>query len=270
MKQSFAVDKLNIYNLLVIAFMAFIMIIPPKQIIGVLVFESIVMLIMVISFFMGPNYYIADSEGITIYYFLFIKDHFKWDEIKSIEEYLAGNYKLRYTAYWIDTKTVKKKPFYMENKITKSIFTKRLIKKYWDGEIKGDDFEAFKKKLRKKKAEALAIDKKQAIKSESEAREKITEILRGYRATAKKQGNFIKATYSYEVENRAYDKRPDKSYSFVVEIEMGKIGCSEDDKLYIISELLFIKYGVSSVKVIAKDEKIYSEISQKVGEFVSL
>ena len=268
MKKSFAFDKLNIYNLLVITFMAFIMIIPPKQIIGVLVFESIVMLIMVISFFMGPNYYIADSEGITIYYFLFIKDHFRWDEIKSIEEYLAGNYKLRYTAYWIDTKMVKKKPFYMENKITKSIFTKRLIKKYWDGEIKGDDFEALKKKIRKKKAEDFYSDKQQAIKSEGEARTRITEILRKYRAVAKKQGKFIKAKYSYEIENRTYEKRPDNSYSFVVEIEMGKIGCSEDDKLYIVSELLFIKYGVSSVKVIAKDEKTYNEISQKVGDFV--
>ncbi|MBQ7296351.1 MAG: hypothetical protein IJW86_10550 [Clostridia bacterium] len=270
MKKSFAIDKMNIYNLFAIIFMAFIMLIPPEQIAGVLIFESVVLLIMVVSFLMGPNYYVADSDGIAVYYFLFIKDYYKWDEIKSIEEYLAGSSKFYYTAYWIETKTTKKKPFYMDYKITKSIWTKRLIKKYWDGEIKGDDFEAFKKKLRKKKAESFELGKKQAIKSESEARTRIAEILREYRSTAKRQGLFVKATYSYEIENRTYDKRPDESYSFVVKIEMGKIGCSEDDKLYIISELLFVRYGVASVKVIEKDGNIYNEISQKVGEFVSL
>ncbi len=270
MKKSFAFDKMSIYYLLALVLFLFVCISVFSQDAGMIIIEILVALVFGVLFIMGPNYYIADSDGIAVYYFLFIKDYYKWDEIKSVEEYLSGSYKNRYKAYWLETATVKKKPFYMENKITKSVWTKRLIQKYWDGEIKGDELEDFKKKLRKKKAESFALDKQQAIKSESEAKTKITEILREYRAAAKSQGQFIKATYSYEIANRTYDKRPDKSYSFVVEIEMGKIGCSEDDKLYIISELLFVRYGKNSVKVIPKDEKIYSEISQKVGEFVSL
>ena len=126
--------------------------------------------------------------------------------------------------------------------------------------------EALKKKIRKKKAESFAIDMKQAIKSESEAKTKVADILRGYKVTAKQQGLFIKAIYNYEVENRAYEKRPDKNYSFTVKIEIGKIGCSEDNKMYIVSELLFVKYGTASVKIISKDDKTYSEISEKVDK----
>lgn len=270
MKKRFAPDKMSIYYLLALVIFLSVSIIVFPQDTGMIIIEAIVTLVFGALFIIGPNYYVADSEGIAIYYFLFVKDYYKWDDIKNIRECLEGHRKFYYTAYAFETQTIENKPLYMQGQITKSIWTKSLILKYWDGEIEGDDFEVFKKKLRKKKAEALAIDKKKAIKSENEAREIITEILRGYRATAKKQGQFIKAAYSYVVENSTYDKRPDKSYSFVVEIEMGKIGSPDDESEFIITELLFVRYGKNTIKVIPKDEKIYSEISQKVGEFVSL
>lgn len=266
MKKSFAFDKINICYLFTMIFFLFVGINLFPQDLGMIIIEIVVAIVFGTLFLMGPNYYIADNEGIYIYYFLFAKDYYKWDEIKKVREYLAGSYKFRYKVYLLETTSEKNKPFYMSNEITKSMFTKRLIKKYWDGEINGDEYEDFKKKLRKKRAEDIAVDKKQAIKDESEAREKITDILREHRTKAKENGHFINVKYIYEVEGKIYKERPDCSYSFVADIEIGKIGTSDDESVFIMTELLFVRYGKTSIKVIPKDDKIYSEISEKVGE----
>ena len=85
MKKSFAFDKMSIYYLLALVLFLFVCISVFPQDAGMIIIEILVTLVFGVLFIMGPNYYIADSDGIAVYYFLFIKDYYKWDEIKSIE-----------------------------------------------------------------------------------------------------------------------------------------------------------------------------------------
>lgn len=92
----------------------------------------IVLLIDTVIIFIEPNYYITDKDGLSIYYFLFIKDYHKWEEIKSIRVYVKRHERKKdFFKYYIIRDTYEKqKPSYMKNIITRSESVKKLINKY--------------------------------------------------------------------------------------------------------------------------------------------
>ena len=67
----------------------------------------------------------------------------------------------------------------------------------------------------------------------------------------------IIVAYAYQAKKHFYDK----------EIEIGKIGYSDDESLQILSEILFVRYGKKSIKVMT-DETVYSQISEKLSEAI--
>lgn len=146
---------------------------------------------------------------------------------------------------------------------------KRLIKKYWQGEIEGDDWEKIKKKFRawKKKQNTFVPDDSEAEKIEREARKKIREIIKANKPLAEVSDKFIKAVYLYETKSGEYKSRPKESYSYNVEIEIGKVGFSEDESMYILTEILFVRYGKRDIKVMP-NENVYDKISELLNEAI--
>ena len=144
---------------------------------------------------------------------------------------------------------------------------KKIIKKYWQGEIEGDYWENLKKKIHKwkQKQNSFVPDDSGAEKVEREARKKIREIINSYKPKAEAINKFIKAVYLYETKTGEQKNRTKESYSYNVEIEIGKIGSSDDESLYILNELLFVRYGKKTIKVMA-DETVFNEISEKLKE----
>ena len=139
MKKSFAVDKRFLGGILIIFMSFFVIKDLSHNILGVLTIATFDLIIGTLIL-MNPNYYVADSDGITIYHLIFIRNFYKWNEIEEIKLNIDRGYKTeRHKVYLLITTDSKKYPFYMGNWITKSMWTKRLIKTYWAGEIKGDD-----------------------------------------------------------------------------------------------------------------------------------
>ncbi len=142
----------------------------------------------------------------------------------------------------------------------KSFMLKRLIKKYWQGEIEGDDWEKIKKKVRAwRKKDIFIPDDSEVEKSEREGRKKIRKLIELNKPRAEATGKFIKAVYLYETKNGEYKSRPKESYSYNVEIEIGDAYSSEES-VYILSEILYVRYGKMDIKVMP-NENVYDKIS---------
>lgn len=210
-----------------------------------------------------PHFFVADEKGLTVYYIFFLKDYFAWEDIKRINE----KYRYRTVVYEFEAKEHPQKVFFMTSEFRKNYMLKRLIKKYWQGEIEGDDWENLKKKIHKwkQKQNSFVPDDSGAEKVEREVRKKIREIINSYKPKAEAINKFIKAVYLYETKTGEHKNRPKESYSYNVEIEIGKIGSSDDESLYILNELLFVRYGKKTIKVMA-DETVFNEISEKLKE----
>lgn len=223
------------------------------------------MLILIAVITLSPHFYTADEKGLTVYYIFFIKDYYDWEDVKRIKVM----WKYRSVFYCFETKKHIQKAFFMTAEFHKDFMLKRLIKKYWQGEVEGDDWDNLKKKYRKwrQKHDTFVPDYSEAEKAEREARKKIREIINLYKAGAEADNKFIKAIYLYETKSRECNNRPKESYSYNVEIEIGKIGYSDDESLYILSEILFVRYGKKSIKVMT-DETVYSQISEKLSEAI--
>ena len=266
MKKSFAIDIPSMVFALIAAFSLwwahFIFDEGSSGGISVCIF---VLLIALLYVALTPLFYIADENGLTVYYTFFLKDYYAWEDVKHIKEV----WKYRVVYYTFETKERTKKYFFMKSEFHKSFVLKRIIKKYWQGEIEGDDWENMKKKIHawKQKHNTFVPDNSEAEKAEREARKKIREIINLYKAGAEADNKFIKAIYLYETKSRECNNRPKESYSYNVEIEIGKIGYSDDESLYILSEILFVRYGKKSIKVMT-DETVYSQISEKLSEAI--
>lgn len=214
-----------------------------------------------------PKLYVADEEGLSIYYLPNIKDYYKWEDIKRINVVYSIR---RIRMYSFETnksaERASKISFFKDSEFHKTISLKRLINKYWQGEVEGDDWDNLKKKIReRKKKNNFKLDGAEVENAEKQAKKKTKEIIKANKPLAEASGKFIKATYTYETKGKASEIRPIESYSYNVEIEIGEFGSSEDDRLYIMAELLFVRYGKKDIKVIP-DEAVYDKISRALVE----
>lgn len=236
---------------------------------SVVTIGGVLTLFFAIGIVIVPKLYVADEEGISIYYWPSIKDYYRWEDIKRINVV----YKYRFIRlYNFERKKLVegdgKIHFFKNSKFSKTFMLKRLINKYWQGEIEGDDWDNLKQKIReRKKKNNFKLDDTEAEKAEREARDKIREIIKANKPLAEASNKFIKATYKYETKGKASEIRPIESYSYNVEIEIGEFGSSEDDRLYIMAELLFVRYGKKDIKVMP-DEAAYDKISRALSEAI--
>lgn len=229
---------------------------------------GILTLFFAVGIVITPKLYVADQEGMSIYYLPFIKDYYKWEDIKRINVM----YRRRLRTYNFERKkhaeSDAKIRFFKNSEFPKTFMLKKLINKYWQGEVEGDDWENFKKKLRSWKSKhKVVLDVSEAEKAEREARGKIREIIKANKPLAEASGKFVKAVYTYESEYKTLTSRPKGSYSYNVEIEISEIGSSEDERLYVMTEVLFVRYGKKDIKVIT-DEAVYDKISELLIEAI--
>ena len=266
MKKSFAVSILMIFFVILLIFWGvFIYFVWGEEGINSKAIPLFMMLLGVAIVSLSPHFFIADEKGLTVYYIFFLKDYYDWEDIKRIEVII----RYRSTYYSFETKEHVKKAFFMTSEFHKDFMLKRLIKKYWHGEVEGDDWENLKKKIRarKDKHNTFVPDDSEAEKAEREARKQIREIINNNKLKAEASNRFIRAIYTYETKSGEYKSRPKESYGYNVEIEIGQFGVSEDERLYIITELLFVRYSKKCVKVIP-DENAFDEIAQKINEAI--
>lgn len=247
MKKSFAFDKRFIIWITAIVFCLLVIMTFSEDVNNSA--PVIIAFIIAVGLFslIEPNYYVADEEGIAIYFLFFKRYHYRWDEIQQIRTGIAGSWKDHYKAYFLIATNEKTSRFFTPGIITKSTATKRLIKMYWKDKIIGDEDIDYEKELEKQNRKLKASNEKLLVKAESEARTRIDEAIKVYKTKAKQQDKFIKTKYVYEIDSKECKDRPVCSYSFAVNIEVGKAG--ENASVFGVIKLLSVSRKEDKNKV---------------------
>lgn len=109
-------------------------------------------LLLVVPVVFMPWWYRFDPQGVSIKYIFLSDERYLWKNVRSICVVEAISDNGRQSLFWrdfrLDGKVEGKKRRYMDSRICKNRRTKRLIKQYWNGTIKGywhDEVQAVKK-----------------------------------------------------------------------------------------------------------------------------
>lgn len=96
----------------------------------------------IVPLILVPCAYSFDSQGISIHYIFFQKERYLWKNIRTIKinkDYSYYHYPilslLVYGELKINGRIDGKERFYMQGIICRSLRTKKLLKKYWNGKI---------------------------------------------------------------------------------------------------------------------------------------
>lgn len=225
-----------------------------------------------------PKLYVADEEGISIYYLPFVKEYFKWNDIKRIEV----NQDVRYNrsswvyCFWKVYKIIPMKEqsykgskyhsIFHSSEIFKTLLSKRIIKKYWNGNIEDGSFLWLKKKLSKKNTKAVKYDLTGVKEKEKWARESLKQLAQQYESKAALSGKTVDASCTYFIDDDDFSNRPKENYSYVAEIFVEKEN-DEERSFYIKQEILFVSYGKKQIKII-ESKGAFDEISKLINEAI--
>lgn len=223
-----------------------------------------------------PKLYVADEKGISIYYLPFVKEYFKWNEIKRIKIKKSYSRSIIFDFLWKEYEIIpiKEKRYkgskyhsiFHSSEISRTFLTRRMIKKYWDGNIEDDSFSWFKKHFSKEKDKTVRYDLTEVKQKEKSARDMLKQTVSQYESKATLYGKTIDASCTYFTDDEDLGSRPKENYSYVAEIFVEKEN-DEDNSFYITVELLFVSYGKKSVKI-TENKKAFDEIADRLNEAI--
>lgn len=228
-------------------------------------------ILMGIDLFAVPCFYTFDSEGVTIHHVFFPKERYLWENIHRIDSKTDNTstshlfFDLIFSGVFeIKGKVEGRKRFYMQGQISKSIRAKKLIQKYWDGEIT-KEFEVFSKKSKKQKCKRLSAD--EVNEAERSVRLQIRNWQDPIQRKAEKVGLEFRSGYIYVTKDfDEYKSRPSQAYTYTYEAEILKFGETDENKIaYFSIDLLHVRNGKSSLKFV-KNSDIDKELEQISSE----
>ena len=206
--------------------------------------------LMICPLFATPCCYLFDDKGVTICYVFYSNERYLWKNIYRIQSktdsdsYSHPLFDLLFSGvYEIGGSVEGRAKFYMHGHISKGFRAKKLIQKYWDGEItKEFDFTAKKKK----REQHLSAD--QANEAERAVRMSIRKWQTPIKEKAERSGYELRSNYLY-VTNDLYEykSRPNQAYTFTYEAEICRLGETNENKIAFFSiELLHARAGKNS------------------------
>lgn len=279
MKKSFAFDYRVVFFILITALVGLFTrgTIIEKNI-GMSILGSFLTLLFVFGVIIVPKLYIADEEGISIYYLPFIKEYFKWSEIKRIKliESRGSSRSLLLDFLWKEYEIIpikekiykgsKYHSIFHNSEIFKSPLAVKMIKKYWDGNIEDDSFLWLKKYFRKADTQHVKYDLTEVKQKEKQARDYLREIVSQYENKAAAFGKTIDASFTYFTDENDFDSRPKGNYSYDAEIFVEKE--NDDEKsFYIRIEFFFVCYGKNKLKI-TENKKALAEAEKQINEAI--
>lgn len=228
-----------------------------------------------------PLCYIFDSEGVSLVHVFHKKERYLWKNIRFITvgyESVYGSMRSKTitpsrSTFDIDGDVEGEEKRYMKHYIRKSIRTKYLIEKYWDGTVTGYDFENVKKKFlkwqAKKQKQIDAHFTDEAVKAEREVRAKVRNSVGACIENAKSCGIDIKVDYLYVISSGEELKaRPDENYRYTACAEISYIGETDKDRVVVTDEdLLFVRFGKTGYKC-TENKKAAETFLQTLEEIV--
>lgn len=235
-------------------------------------------LVMVFGIIIHPKFYIGDEEGLSIYYLPFVKEYFKWNEIKRIKlkdsRITSRSSLLDFLWKEYEIVPVKKRNYkgskyhsiFHSSEICKSPLAVRMIKKYWDGNIEDDSFLWLKKLFSESDKKKVEYDLTEVKQKEKQARDSLKQVVSQYESKAAAYGKTIDASFTYFTDENDFDSRPKVNYSYDAEIFVEKD--NDDEKsFYIRIEFLFVSYGKRKIKI-TENKKALIEAEKHINEAI--
>lgn len=231
-----------------------------------------------VSVFTEPCCYLFDSEGVTLKYVFYKKERYLWKNIHSVEVLYERGYNqpdfilISNYVFHIEGKVEGEERWYMKQDIRKSVRTKHLIEKYWDGTVTGYELENIRKKIEKwqgkkqKQIDAHFTD--EVVKSEREARAKIRECAKPCIEKAKENNLDIKVNFYYVTsKGEELKSRPEDGYKYTVSAEVSHTGETDEDRIVAVDEdLIYVRFTKTGYKSTENknSEKSFSDTLEEV------
>lgn len=277
LKKSFALDSrlfLFVLCLLFAGLMTVISLQDGEK--GFSLFCGMLTLMFVFGVITAPKLYIADEEGLSIYYLPFVKEYFKWNDIKRIKIKKSNSRSIIFDFLWREYEIVPTKEkrykgskyhsIFHSSEISRTFLTKRMIEKYWEGTIEDDSLSWFKKRFSNKESGKIKYELTEVKEKEKWARQSLKQIVMQYERKAELHGKTIDASCTYFIDDDDFSNRPQENYSYVAEVFVEKEN-DEERSFYIKQEILFVSYGKKQIKII-ENNGAFDEISKLINEAI--
>lgn len=224
-----------------------------------------------------PFVYLFDSDGVSACYLFFPKERYLWKNIHEI--WVSSDSSGRHSildlffsgVFEINGMVEGEERFYMKGRIRKSFRAKRLIKKYWDGEISGyliDDIKAWWNKRKNKQRKIIKQHlTDEIVPMEREIRATVRNVLNPLCVRAEENGLEIRTEYLYVTnELDEFKSRPDEGYTYTLSIEISRPNEQDDEKIICNDfNLIFVRLGKKAYRGII-NKKVIDEIQPSVSE----
>lgn len=280
MKKSFAFDYRILFYTILAAFVGTLAYSSVKtdEDIGMALLLGGFALVMVFGIVIHPKLYVGDEEGISIYYLPFVKEYFKWNEIKRIKlrDSRISSRSSLLDFLWKDYEIIPVKErrykgskyhsIFHDSGIFKSPLAVKMIKKYWDGNIEDNSFSWLKKLFSEKDKKKVKYDLTEVKQKEKQVRESLKQVVSLYESKAAAYGKTIDASFTYFTDENDFNSRPKENYSYDAEIFVEKE--NDDEKsFYIRIEFFFVSYGKNKIKI-TENKKALTEAEKQINEAI--
>ncbi len=243
---------------------------------------AIALLLTVLSTLLTPYCYAFDREGVSLCYVFLPVERYLWKDIYAIEveDTSTSSKSSIFVVFFsyvfaIKGKNVGKQRFYMNGHVRKTLRTKKLFEKYWDGTITGYLFEDIKEWINKRKAKKQKEIKQhftnEIVPLEREIRSYARQWLKPFVDQAKPFGLDIKAKFVYITKDlKEYNSRPNKGYTYALVAEIAHF-FNETDKNLIVDvsvDLLYVRLGKTAYRGV-KNEHAQKEIESTISDVLN-
>lgn len=212
------------------------------------------LLLILLPMFFTPCCYIFDSEGVSFYYVIFPVERYLWENVRAIavdDAVLSTSGQQDFfdlffgRVFHIEATNEGPCRFYMTGNIRKTLRTKHLLEKYWDGTITGYLFEGLQERRRKKQADIKSHLTDEVVPMEQEVRTKTREWLEPFIAQARLYNLTIKAKYLFITKDfEEYKTRPKEGYTYTLVIEIARPGEKDENRILEVSmDLVYVRLG---------------------------
>ena len=230
-------------------------------------------LFFIIPLCLMPLYYRFDSDGVSLKYLFLTEERYLWRNVWSIhltdDSTRTSIFNIFFMVFQINGQVEGKHRRHMEGKIQKSIRTKHLIEKYWDGEVEGYLIDDIRDRINRRKAKKSIKSGKYSTetvsKDECYARESTREKIKPYISRAAMMDLELRCKFVYVTDDlEESNSRPKEKYEFTAMVEISRKGEPNEDMILCAdSALLTVKLGKNEY-VSSKRKGAYRDLTEQL------
>ncbi len=202
-----------------------------------------------------PFIYVFDEQGVSICFIFLPRERYLWKNIHQIEatddsfgSSRSAIFDLLFSrVFQINGNVEGKLRFYMNGIIRRSLRTKFLLEKYWDGEITGYFLEGVKERMqeRRERKHGRTIDAAEIATMEREIRKNVKSWVEPFLADAKQLDLCIDTRFVYVTrDSLEFNSRPKKQYTYVAVAKISERDKEDkDESVEVSADLLYARIG---------------------------